>query len=78
MKKIIILLAIAFTQLSIAQNDLPKSATDIAPLLIGEKAPNTSLKTIDGKSVSFLETLDKKKTILVFYRGGCARIVIST
>ncbi|MEZ4876586.1 MAG: peroxiredoxin family protein [Flavobacterium sp.] len=70
MKKIIILLAIAFTQLSIAQNDLPKSATDIAPLLIGEKAPNTSLKTIDGKSVSFLETLDKKKTILVFYRGG--------
>jgi len=70
MKKIIILLAIAFTQLSIAQNDLPKSATDIAPLLIGEKAPNTSLKTIDGNSVSFLETLDKKKTILVFYRGG--------
>jgi len=70
MKKIIILLAIAFTQLSIAQNDLPKSATDIALLLIGEKAPNTSLKTIDGKSVSFLETLDKKKTILVFYRGG--------
>lgn len=70
MKKIIILFAITFTQLSVAQYELPKSATDIAPLLIGEKAPNTSLKTIDGKSVSFLETLDKKKTILVFYRGG--------
>lgn len=70
MKKIIILFAIAFTQLSNAQYELPKSANDIAPLLIGEKVPNTNLTSIDGKSVSFLDVLNNNKTILVFYRGG--------
>lgn len=70
MKKIIILFAIVLAQFSVAQNDLPKSANDIAPLLIGEKAPNTNLTSIDGKSVSFLEVLNNNKTILVFYRGG--------
>ena len=70
MKKFILLMTIVMSQISLAQNELPKSATDISPLLIGEKAPNTTLQTIDGKSVSFLETLSKDKTILVFYRGG--------
>lgn len=70
MKKLLFASAFIVAQFSFAQIELPKEATDIAPLLIGEKVPNTSLKTIDGKSVSFFETLDKKKTILVFYRGG--------
>ncbi|WNM20078.1 peroxiredoxin-like family protein [Flavobacterium capsici] len=70
MKKIIILFAIVLAQFSVAQNDLPKSANDIAPLLIGEKAPNTNLTSIDGKPVSFLDVLNNNKTILVFYRGG--------
>ena len=70
MKKLLFASAFIVAQFSFAQIELPKEATDITPLLIGEKVPNTSLKTIDGKSVSFFETLDKKKTILVFYRGG--------
>jgi peroxiredoxin len=70
MKKLLLAFTISLTQFGFAQNELPKSATDISPLLIGEKAPNTTLQTIDGKTVSFLETLSKDKTILVFYRGG--------
>lgn len=70
MKNLFLALTVFVAQFSQSQNDLPKLATDISPLLIGEKAPNTTLQTIDGKSVSFLETISKDKTILVFYRGG--------
>lgn len=70
MKNFLLVFALVVSQLGLAQTELPKSATDIAPLLIGEKVPNTTLKTVDGKQVSFLETLSKDKTILVFYRGG--------
>ena len=70
MKKIIslVLLVIGFT--GNAQSNLPQSATDITPLLIGEKIPNSTLKLIDGNAVSLKSVLDKKRTILVFYRGG--------
>jgi peroxiredoxin len=70
MKKLVIFITAMLAQFSLAQSELPKSATEIAPLLIGEKAPNILLQTTDGKTVSFLETLGKDKTILVFYRGG--------
>lgn len=70
MKKIISLVLLVIGFLGNAQNDLPKSATDIAPLLIGEKIPNITLKLVDGNAVSLKTVLDKKRTILVFYRGG--------
>lgn len=70
MKKIISLVLLVIGFVGNAQNDLPKSATDIAPLLIGEKTPNVTLKSVDGNAVSLKTVLDKKRTILVFYRGG--------
>jgi peroxiredoxin len=53
-----------------AQVDLPKIATDIAPLLIGEKIPNLTLKSVNDNDVSLRELFSKKRTVLVFYRGG--------
>lgn len=53
-----------------AQNTVPKTALDIAPLLIGEKIPNATLKTSENTDVKISDLLKKKKTVLVFYRGG--------
>ena len=53
-----------------AQNDFPKTATDISPLLISEKITDLKLKTADDKEVSLANLFKQKRTILVFYRGG--------
>lgn len=53
-----------------AQTALPKTATDIAPLLIGEKIPDITLKTAENAAVKISDLLKNKKTVLVFYRGG--------
>jgi hypothetical protein len=47
-----------------AQNDLPKSATDAAPLLIGERF-EYHIKTIDNNSVS-LESFSAKENCFSF------------
>ena len=70
MKKIIYLALLAIGLSVHAQNDLPKLATEIAPLLIGEKIPNFNLKSVENTNVNLTELISKKKTVLVFYRGG--------
>ncbi|MFL9831842.1 peroxiredoxin-like family protein [Flavobacterium sp. ST-87] len=70
MKKIISLVLLVIGFAGNAQSGLPQEATDIAPLLIGEKIPNSTLKSIDGNAVSLKTVLGRKRTILVFYRGG--------
>jgi peroxiredoxin len=70
MKKIICLALFAIGLSVHAQNDLPKQATEIAPLLIGEKIPNVTLKSVDNTDVNLIELISKKRTVLVFYRGG--------
>jgi peroxiredoxin len=49
---------------------LPEKAEDISPLLIGEKLPSVTLKTIDDKAINTISLFQGKKTILIFYRGG--------
>ena len=70
MKKLILICLVTFTTVANAQNAIPKSATDIAPLLIGEKIPDITLKTAENTVVKISDLLKKKKTVLVFYRGG--------
>ena len=70
MKKFICLALFAFGLSLQAQNDLPKLATEIAPLLIGEKIPSLTLQSADGATVTLSELFAKKRTVLVFYRGG--------
>ncbi|MDI5887552.1 peroxiredoxin-like family protein [Flavobacterium yafengii] len=70
MKKIICLALLAIGLSVHGQNDLPKLATEIAPLLIGEKIPNFNLKSVENTNVNLAELITKKRTVLVFYRGG--------
>lgn len=70
MKKILFIFLAAFTLAVNAQNTIPKSAVDIAPLLIGEKIPNITLKSSENADVNISDLLKKKKTVLIFYRGG--------
>jgi len=53
-----------------AQTALPKTANDIAPLLIGEKIPDLILKSAENKDTQLAALFKNKKTVLVFYRGG--------
>ena len=67
------LLTLSFLFFSVilsAQTELPKTALEISPLLIGEKIPNQSLKSADNNDVNLSDLFANKKTILVFYRGG--------
>ena len=70
MKKIIYLALFTIGLSAYAQNNLPKLATEIAPLLIGEKIPTFTLKSVENKDVNVTELISKKRTVLVFYRGG--------
>jgi len=49
---------------------LPEKAEDISPLLIGETLPEAILLDENGESINLTEEIAKKKTVLVFYRGG--------
>jgi len=70
MKKIIYLVLFVIGLSVQAQNGLPKLATEIAPLLIGEKIPNVTVKSLENTAVDIMGLIAKKRTILVFYRGG--------
>jgi peroxiredoxin len=70
MKKLLFIFLVTITTVANAQTAIPKSATDIAPLLIGEKIPNVILKSSENIDVQVSDLLKKKKTVLVFYRGG--------
>lgn len=70
MKKLLFIFLVTITTVANAQNAVPKSATDIAPLLIGEKIPNSILKSSENTDVQLSDLLKKKKSVLVFYRGG--------
>lgn len=66
---LIFLLISHFAKAQQASN-MPQRATDIAPLLIGEDAPDMSLVNINGELVKLDAELAVKPTVLIFYRGG--------
>jgi peroxiredoxin len=45
-------------------------ADDIHPLLVGMSVPNVVLTNVQGKEVKLYSLLEKKPTVLIFYRGG--------
>jgi peroxiredoxin len=55
---------------SVFSQSYPDKATDISPLLIGEKAPQIMLTHLNGKTDSLSSLLAKQQTVLIFYRGG--------
>jgi len=50
---------------------IAETAEQVSPLLNGQQIPSAvEVTTINGKKVSLGQVLNKKKTILFFYRGG--------
>jgi len=47
-----------------------RSAEEICPILIGDSAPELTLRTVDGKLFNLNKVLKNKPTVLIFYRGG--------
>jgi cytochrome oxidase Cu insertion factor (SCO1/SenC/PrrC family) len=43
--------------------------TDLERIKIGEKAPDFTLKNLDGKKIALANYRGKKNVVLVFYRG---------
>lgn len=68
----LVILFLIFSITMIGQNmkNAAKSADQICPVLIGEKIPSVSLKSIDNNEVDLLELVSQKPTVLIFYRGG--------
>ena len=64
------LLLIFATQALVVSAEIAVSSDKVRPLLIGQPAPNASLQSIDGKTVSFEQVLAGKPAVVVFYRGG--------
>jgi peroxiredoxin len=44
--------------------------TDIRPLGIGDRVPDGLLRDLAGKTVRFHDLVQRKPTVVVFYRGG--------
>jgi peroxiredoxin len=64
-------IGLLFMQFTLAYHaDLPKQATDISPLLIGEQVPEISITGLDNKPVLFTDVVKQKPTVAIFYRGG--------
>jgi peroxiredoxin len=70
MKKILtgLILLCSFTLK--AQTELPAKANDVAPLLIGETVPSSIVTSMNGENENIQSIVRKKKTVLIFYRGG--------
>lgn len=51
-------------------SQIPNSAVDICPILIGTTVPKLILTTVDEKPFDLNTAITKKPTILIFYRGG--------
>ncbi|WP_164084719.1 peroxiredoxin-like family protein [Alteromonas flava] len=69
---LLLCLMLGANALSIA-DDAPrvaKNADDIKPLLIGQFAPNVQVKTEFGGNVMLHSYIEKRPTVVIFYRGG--------
>ena len=50
--------------------DVPASAEDVRPLLVGSAVPEVELPATDGGVVDLAAAARAQPTILIFYRGG--------
>ncbi len=55
---------------STSSAQIPGKAEDISPLLYGEVIPEALLTAPDGSKQSLSALINKKPTVLLFYRGG--------
>jgi peroxiredoxin len=54
----------------LGQGLVADSAAEAKPLTVGAIAPDATLQTLNGKDVRLSTILKRKRTVLIFYRGG--------
>lgn len=69
MRLMTIIMVSCFYSLALSAQ-LPQKAEDISPLMISEKVPEATLVSTDNENVRLSSLIQRKKTILLFYRGG--------
>ena len=67
---LLFLCAVSFASQALDRSQIANNAEDVTPLLIGQSAPNTTLKTVDDAPVSLKALTMQQPTVLIFYRGG--------
>ena len=55
---------------SAASGDVPGSAAEIRPRLIGSTVPDVALRAGDGSDTTLRGAMGGKPTVLILYRGG--------
>ena len=71
--RMILALSILFLASPVSALDrtqIADSADNVTPLLIGQNAPNSTLQTVEGDTVSLKAFTMQKPTVVIFYRGG--------
>lgn len=69
MKRLLVLLTMALALASCASTN--KMASQTAPLMNGQSPDlDTVVTTVEGKDVKIQKFIEKKPTVLLFYRGG--------
>ena len=53
-----------------SKSTIYNSASEVCPIKVGELIPSTPLQTIEGKPIDILDTIKRKPTLLIFYRGS--------
>lgn len=51
-------------------DQVPQSASEVQPLLIGESVPDLPVADVNGNSQTIMEWIDQKPTLIILYRGG--------
>ncbi|MDP5190567.1 peroxiredoxin-like family protein [Rheinheimera baltica] len=67
---LILLSALLFSIKILAAAAIAPSPEQVSPLLNGLSIPDVTLTTADNKAVSLMSLVQKKPSVLVFYRGG--------
>ncbi len=67
--RILFIITLMVASLS-ASGQMADRAEEISPLLIGETIPDLLVKAPDGSEHNILSILNRKPTVILFYRGG--------
>jgi len=70
MRTVLFIVLIICFDLSVGIAQIPENPEDISPLLISEKIPGAIVQSLEGESISIVEMLKEKRSVLLFYRGG--------
>jgi len=67
----VFLLSLAAISFSVfADRQVVENAEEIRPLLIGQFIPDARVKTSFGGNINLLSLIEKKPSVVLFYRGG--------